>query len=86
MMSLGDLLREANRKTEAIDHYKRAADLAEPLQQANQFTQMRLERAFTELKQKELADHAKDWQERFRKAQEERGGGMNPFGGSFTVR
>jgi len=83
MMTLGDLLREQKRTDEALQHYKKASDLAAPLQQQNQYVHFRLEMAFREMKRTDLADQEKDWLTRFQKDQEKRGG--SPFGGSFTV-
>jgi parvulin-like peptidyl-prolyl isomerase len=84
MMTLGDLLREQKRNDEAIQHYKKASDLAAPLRPQNQYTHMRLQTAFEELKQKDLVAQEQDWMKRYQKAQEESGG--SPFGGSFTVK
>ncbi len=84
MLMVGDLLREAKRTDEAVARYKEASRLADPLQQNNQFVHFRLEMAFRELKETELADHEKQWMERFEKAQKE--SGASPFGSSFTVR
>jgi parvulin-like peptidyl-prolyl isomerase len=84
MLTTGDLLRELKRNDEAVARYKEASRLADPVKQENQFVHFRLEMAFRELKEKELADKEKGWLERFRKSQESSGG--SPFGGSFQVQ
>ncbi|MBM3498226.1 MAG: hypothetical protein FJX74_06100 [Armatimonadetes bacterium] len=84
MFTVGDLLRDLKRNDEAVARYKEASRLADPLKQQNQFVHFRLEMAFRELKETELADQEKAWLDRFQKSQEATGG--NPFGGSFTVQ
>ena len=84
MLMIGDLLREMKRNDEAVARYKEASRLADPLSQRNQFAHFRLEMAFRELKETELADKEKEWLDRFQKSQEASGG--SPFGGSFTVQ
>jgi hypothetical protein len=85
-MSLADLLREMKRTTEAVERYKRAADLAAPIRPENQFVHFRLQMAFEELKLKDLVAQEKDWLDRYQKSQADRGMGGMLGGGSLTVK
>jgi len=85
MMSLGDLFREMKRNDEALPRYKKAADLAAPVQPRNQYVHMRLEMAYRAMKQTDLADQERVWLENYQKSQE-MSGGANPFGGMITVK
>jgi lipopolysaccharide biosynthesis regulator YciM len=89
MMKLGDLLDEKDRKAEALEAYKQASDDAAPLHPEYQYVHTMLQMKFEDLGKKDLAKQEADWLERFRKAQEERGGygGMGGMGGgTFTVK
>ena len=86
MLALGELLQAMDRKTEAIEYYKKASDNAAPLDPGNDSIHTRVQLAFTELGREDLAKQENDWLERYQKAQEERGMGM-PYGaGSFQVQ
>ncbi len=86
MLSIGEIMQDVDRKTEAIEYYKSASDNAAPLSPGNDSIHTQLEAAFTELGREDLAKQETEWLKRYRKQQEERGTGI-PLGpgGTFQV-
>lgn len=86
-MSLGDAQKKLMQGKPAVDSYKQAADMAQEKSFENYGTHLRLQTAFQDLKQPQLAAAEKQWLDEYKKEQPQ-GGGMGGFpgGGNFTVR
>ncbi|MGQ9732655.1 MAG: peptidylprolyl isomerase [Candidatus Zipacnadales bacterium] len=84
LMTIGDLLRDKDRDTEALARYKKASDLAAPVKQQNRNVHFRLLGAYENMGQKELAKQEQDWLDRLDKAMQEQGGPWGS-GGTFTL-